>query len=360
MEGHKYPYRWTLKDADFTKDKGKVFSCFACGGGSTMGYKLAGYDVIGCNEIDPRMNEVYIKNHNPKYNYCCDIRDVVALARDGDVPQELYELDILDGSPPCSTFSMMGNREEDWGKERVFKEGQKKQVLDTLFFDFIELAKLLQPKISVAENVKGLLMGNAIDYMKKIYEAYDDAGYVVKHWLVNSKDMGVPQMRERVILIAIRKDLKQCIIDEDLFFQSPDIDMTFEEEEIPFSSIRSDECGGKELSKYKRMLWDNKTEGDWDCGDITKRLFGKEKCFNDSFVMNDRVVKTINPSCLDLFMLWDTPRRLNAKEIILASTFPLDYDFENQDVAYICGMSVPPVMMAQIAARIYEQCFSKL
>ena len=51
---HKYNYRWTLKDAKFTKDKGSVFSCFACGGGSTMGYKLAGYDVIGCNEIDKR------------------------------------------------------------------------------------------------------------------------------------------------------------------------------------------------------------------------------------------------------------------------------------------------------------------
>ena len=42
----KYKYEWTLKDANFTKDKGKVFSCFACGGGSTMGYKLAGFDVV--------------------------------------------------------------------------------------------------------------------------------------------------------------------------------------------------------------------------------------------------------------------------------------------------------------------------
>lgn len=57
---HLYPYRWSLEDAVFTKDKGKVFSCFACGGGSTMGYKIAGYDVIGCNEIDPRMMKCYV------------------------------------------------------------------------------------------------------------------------------------------------------------------------------------------------------------------------------------------------------------------------------------------------------------
>lgn len=66
---HKYDYRWTLKDADFTKDKGKVFSCFACGGGSSMGYKLAGFDVIGCNEIDHRMMYTYCQNHNPHFPF---------------------------------------------------------------------------------------------------------------------------------------------------------------------------------------------------------------------------------------------------------------------------------------------------
>lgn len=66
---HKFNYRWKLKDTVFTKDKGKVFSCFACGGGSTMGYKLAGFDVIGCNEIDPRMMSIYCKNHNPKFPF---------------------------------------------------------------------------------------------------------------------------------------------------------------------------------------------------------------------------------------------------------------------------------------------------
>ena len=66
---HRFPYRWTLKDAVFTKDKGKVFSCFACGGGSSFGYKLAGFAVVGCNEIDPKMMEAYKANHNPKYAF---------------------------------------------------------------------------------------------------------------------------------------------------------------------------------------------------------------------------------------------------------------------------------------------------
>lgn len=72
---HKYPYSWNLKDANFTKEKGAVFSCFACGGGSTMGYKLAGFDVIGCNEIDPKMMKCYIENHHPQYTFLEDIRN---------------------------------------------------------------------------------------------------------------------------------------------------------------------------------------------------------------------------------------------------------------------------------------------
>ena len=76
MQKHKFPYNWRLSEAKFTKDKGKVFSCFACGGGSTMGYKLAGFDVIGCNEIDAKVNRCYVANHSPRYNFLEDIRTV--------------------------------------------------------------------------------------------------------------------------------------------------------------------------------------------------------------------------------------------------------------------------------------------
>ena len=352
---HKFPYRWTLKDARFTKDKGKVFSCFACGGGSTMGYKLAGFDVIGCNEIDPRMNKVYVANHHPRLNYLCDIREMVTK----ELPDELYHLDVLDGSPPCSTFSMMGNREEDWGKEKHFREGQAEQVLDTLFFDFIALAKRLQPKVVIAENVKGLIQGEAFKYVQRIYNEFDKAGYAVLHRLLNSMTMGVPQMRERTIFCAIRKDLIQHIPTEGLF-GDPYINLDFNEDEIPFGMIRNDAAGGKELSPYKLSLWEQKQPGDWDCGDVTRRIFGQERCFTDSFVFDDKVIKTINTSGLDKFMLWEKPRRLNASEVVTASTFPQDYNFGTENPAYLCGMSVPPVMMAQVASRVYDQWLSRI
>ena len=89
-----------------------------------MGYKLAGCEVLGCNEIDPRMNKVYVANHKPKYNYLMDIRDFNKL---DDLPEELFHLDILDGSPPCSTFSMagkgnrLGEQRKNSRKDKNFK-----------------------------------------------------------------------------------------------------------------------------------------------------------------------------------------------------------------------------------------------
>jgi len=150
--------------------------------------KLAGFDVIGCNEIDPRMMKTYIANHKPKYSY---LESIVDFKKREDIPKALYGLDILDGSPPCSSFSPLGRMEKDWGKEKVFREGQAKQVLDTLFFDFIDLAKKLQPKIVIAENVKGLLFKKAKHYVDRIYKNFDEAGYYCQHFF-KFKENGYP------------------------------------------------------------------------------------------------------------------------------------------------------------------------
>ena len=92
-------YKW--QKSEYPKKNGKtVFTTFACGGGSSMGYKMAGFDVIGANDIDPQMAKIYKHNHNPKHFFLCPIGDLLKM----DLPDELYNLDILDGSPPCSTF----------------------------------------------------------------------------------------------------------------------------------------------------------------------------------------------------------------------------------------------------------------
>jgi DNA (cytosine-5)-methyltransferase 1 len=345
---HRFPYKWKISETKFTKDKGKVFSCFACGGGSTMGYKLAGFDVIGCNEIDPRMMEAYIANHNPKYSF---LEPIQTFKMREDLPKELYELDILDGSPPCSSFSMAGNREDGWGKEKKFREGQALQVLDTLFFDFIDLAKKLQPKVVVAENVKGLLLADAIKYVRRIYREFDLAGYYCQHWLLDASKMGVPQKRERVFFIALRKDLAKPFLKQmNLFDILPEIKLEFNEVEIPYKQIRQTEGNADAigLSKMVSHYWKLTTPGN-----AFSENHPKGSYFNKVKTAPDKVLLTIIADGLPYD--YEIERTLFDEETKMAGSYPLDYDFKSNKVVYLIGMSVPPVVMAQISTKIHEQ-----
>jgi len=355
---HKFPYEWTLKDANFTKDKGTVFSCFACGGGSTMGYKLAGFDVLGCNEIDPKMIEAYKVNHKPKYAY---LEPIQTFKLRKDLPKELYNLDILDGSPPCSSFSMAGNREKDWGKEKKFREGQAEQVLDNLFFDFIDLAKELQPKVVVAENVKGLLLGNAKEYVRNIYKTFDEANYYCQHWLLDASKMGVPQRRERVFFVCLRKDLAEPFLyQQDMFTVNPKLELNFNEPNIPFKEIKT-KCNDRLLKKDTTIYktWTLRQEGDKDMSCTQAREYNKpNKLFSYNYIYDKNVLNTITAK--DCNVYFREPRYMNIKENCKAGTYPLDYDFISNQPHYLIGMSVPPVMTAQIATKIYEQWLERL
>jgi DNA (cytosine-5)-methyltransferase 1 len=355
---HKFPYEWTLKDAIFTKDKGTVFSCFACGGGSTMGYKLAGFDVLGCNEIDPKMIEAYKTNHNPKYAY---LEPIQTFKTRKDLPSELYNLDILDGSPPCSSFSMAGNREKDWGKEKKFREGQAEQVLDNLFSDFIDLAKELQPKVVVAENVSGLMMGAAKEYVQRIYTAFQEAGYQlrIEPYLLDASTMGVPQRRRRVFFIALRNDLAGNFMEQiDIFQSAPKLDLEFNEKEIPFKKVHELNSKERQLTGEALRLWNDRIETDKDLENISKREGRPNFMFNHKFLKMSKVSNTITGG--DNCCLYEEPRYRSKKELCECGTYPLDYSFGNLKPQYLIGMSVPPVMTAQIASKIYEQWLCKI
>ena len=350
---HKFPYEWKLKDAKFTKDKGTVFSCFACGGGSTMGYKLSGFDVIGHNDIDEKMVEVYKKNHKPKFSF---LESITTFSKRKDLPKELYNLDVLDGSPPCSSFSMAGNREKDWGKEKVFREGQSEQVLDTLFFDFINLAKELQPKVVIAENVKGLLMGKAKEYVIEIYNQFEKAGYYCQHFLLNSSTMGVPQRRERVFFICLRKDLaSDFLVEKDLFTTLPHIDLNFNEKEITYREIEEKNAPEEYLSPSISKLWYEVKEGQG-----FNEVHPKGHFFNLMKVDRDKVLPTISAHHDGGCYHHRVHRKLTKLENCKGGSYPIDYDFNGLKHKYLIGMSVPPIMTAQIATRIYKQWLSKL
>lgn len=342
---HRFPWRWNLADLAAVKKNGlRVFSTFACGGGSSMGYKLAGYDVVGCLEIDPQMMEIYKVNHHPEIACLMDIREAVEIAE--DLPAALKDLDVLDGSPPCSVFSMSGSREAAWGKEKRFREGQKEQRLDDLFFSFVSLAEKLRPKVVVAENVKGLVQGKARGYVREIVEAFDRAGYAVQIFLLNSAKMGVPQVRERVFFIGQRKDLEPV-----------EVRLSFNESPVCFGQVRSENgrpVRGEVLAGLTRHI----RPGDRGLGDVARRVRRKEGAYFSSQInWDDEPTHTI-PAGGVLFRGVDG-MALSDADIIAAQTFPQDYDFRGAPVQYVCGMSVPPVMMANVAAEIARQIFGR-
>ena len=336
---HRFPWRWKLSDLKNVEKNGKtVFSCFSCGGGSSMGYKLAGYDVVGNCEIDPDMEKIYVQNHHPVHTYLMDIREFNRLQV---FPDELKNLDILDGSPPCSVFSDAGDREKAWGKEKSFREGQKKQRLDDLFLHFIHTAEILRPKVVIAENVKGLVRGNAKGYVNEIIRAFKSAGYDVQIFLLDARTMGVPQRRERVFFLARRSDLGL-----------PKIKLHFDEPQIKFGDVRS-EHGVPFKQRMMADLVARRKKGDTCFADISIRERGKRSMFTDRLASDDLVAPT-NTASGALARFYDG-EKYSAHDFIATQTFPEDYDFGDQVVQYICGMSVPPVMMAQIAREVYEQ-----
>jgi DNA (cytosine-5)-methyltransferase 1 len=238
---------------------------------------------------------------------------------------------------------MAGNREKDWGKEKVFREGQAKQRLDDLFFDYIKLAKKLQPKVVIAENVKGMLQGNAKTYVKRVKDEFEKAGYKVQLFLLNAASMGVPQKRERVFFICQRNDLN-----------FPKLELKFNEETIPFGVIDNN-IKDKNISDYYFELWNKRIKTDNDYGDIKNRIEGKISLFSTKFIHNEKVVNTI-VSGSD-YILFNEPRKPNTNEFCQIGTFPLDYNFKKIEPKYLIGMSVPPVMTAQVATEIYNQWF---
>lgn len=333
-------WKWSMAN-DYPKKNGlKVFSCFACGGGSTMGYKLAGCEVLGCVEIDKRMNDVYVKNHNPKYNYLMDIRKFNEIPNE-ELPEELFNLDILDGSPPCTTFSMAGDREQSWGKKKKFREGQAEQTLDDLSFIFIDTVAKLRPKCVIMENVEGLIKGEAWSYVQKIYKQLNEIGYKVKHWLCKGQYMGVPQARHRVFFIALRNDINYDIMR---------LDMSFNYEPIPFKLVK--QGNGSAPSEKAKQLLEIATLTDKNLGDVVKRTENRVSMFNIDIVWDDDICPTIHNHG---FYRGNDKVKFSLEDYRNAQTFPVDYQFESiSQAAYICGMSVPPLMIKRIVTRLIE------
>ena len=219
LEVHKYkPY--TMKDVFDESDK-KLFtvvSTFAGCGGSSTGYRLAGGTILAANEFIDEAVTTYKENYPDTFVDSGDIRKITRAKKKGVLKWfrsfgvEEGELDILDGSPPCATFSRAaGKRKEE--KDRHTARGKKyseteQDRVGMLIYDYVYLANCILPKICILENVPEI---GSSDVFRDALKRLRGSGYFVGFKKLNAKHYGVPQRRERMFVIAVRKDICQKI-----------------------------------------------------------------------------------------------------------------------------------------------------
>jgi DNA (cytosine-5)-methyltransferase 1 len=188
------------------------------------------------------------------------------------------------------------------------------------------------------ENVEGLMLGNAWKYVQDIYKKFHDIGYKVKHWLLKGETMGVPQTRHRVFFVATKLD-----------FDLDKVDMYFNYEQVLFKEIK-DGVGDK-VSDTVYYLISNANEKDKSIADVNLRLNGKGSRFNEMIVWDNSMCPTIHAHG---FYRGNDIQKFSMNDYRNAQTFSQDYDYGKENVAYICGMSVPPLMIKRLVTRLIQ------
>ena len=181
------------------KNKRTCIELFAGAGGLALGLELSGFEEIGLVEFDNKACDT-LRLNRPNWNVIEE--DVVEVSK-RDLLQEFNikkaELDLLPGGYPCQPFTYAGKK---LGLE---------DVRGTMFYYYAEFLRQLQPKMFLAENVKGLTTHDGGRTIQTMVNVFEELGYTVEWKVLNALDYGVAEKRQRVIIIGIRNDLKDKV-----------------------------------------------------------------------------------------------------------------------------------------------------
>lgn len=341
----------------------KVISTFSGGGGSCLGYRMAGYRVIYANEFVEEAQVTYQKNHPHSFLDTRNIRDISVKSILNATGMKPGELDIFDGSPPCSAFSMAGARHKGWGKTKNYSDNKKQQV-DDLFFEYARLLKGLHPKVFIAENVSGLIKGKAKGYFKLIMQTLKDCGYNVRAMVLNAKWLGVPQSRERLIFIGVRNDLDvQPSFPKPLLYKYTLQDAF---KNLPASNGLAAAKLERGFQRFKSYQILSQIEKDPAKPITGERIAGKGSWFN---LIRQSMYHPCNTICAtggelsaatNCHPLYD--RKFTIEELKRLSSVPDDFitTGTNAQQWERIGRMVPPVMMMNIAKTVERDILCKI
>ena len=321
-------------------EKLKVASLFCGCGGTDVGllgnfdflgkhYSTNNMEIVYANDIDDNACKIFEENFGIKPDNR-DIREVASI--------DLPDFDILTGGFPCQSFSILAQNPKRLG----VKDDRGK-----LFFEMCRILKDKQPKCFIAENVKGLLTANQRSAFPLILEEFKNSGYDVKYMILNSANYGVPQKRERVIIVGFRKDLNidfvfpnQVITDEDLFEPLKKVIENTVDEKYYFSEKAVEGM----MKKREKMNKGRAQDIEKPCNTVGAHLAKVSLNSTDPVLFNG-----------------SRYRRFTPREVARIQSFPETFELIGTESAQYraLGNAIPPVMIWYVANKVQSMLSSK-
>ena len=368
---------YTLQDVldGESQNKFNVISTFAGGGGSSTGYRLAGGKILCVNEFVEEARKTYSENYPNTLILPNDIKELSGEEFLEITGLKAGELDILDGSPPCSAFSVAGKlshssegkHSDGWGQTKKYSDGKMVENIEDLFFEFLRVANVIRPKVIIAENVKGLTVGEAKEYYNRILNEFEKIGYDVSSQVLDSRYFGVSQTRTRVIFIAIREDVSEKVglnfLTIGNVFPTPSksviplrealVGLEYDPEEVKYLT-----------EKFEKIAYWKDTGSNMP-DNPSKVLSGMDYHPKGHHFNLKRVSLEVPSPTLTAMgsgettagaFHWNEPRKLTLGELKRIMSLPDDFKLTgkwNQKAERI-GRMVPPLMMKSIAESVYD------
>lgn len=322
-----------------------VVSTFSGTGGSSLGYTLAGAKVLASLEFVKEASTSYRLNFKDTPIIEKDIRDVTGKEILDLIGLKKGELDILDGSPPCASYSINGKREKEWGKIKNYSN--KKQKTDDLFDEQIRLIDEIRPKAIVIENVKGMALGIARQVLNNYLVKLDTIGYNVHAEILDASYFETATKRQRMIIIGFRKNLNlkpshPKPFSKPITFYEATKNIENDKEEIEYLKKRLDLS--KDLNNTIKKCSDGENFSKYKDGSY----------FSHARVSKNKPVYTITTRAT--MYHYKENRLLTIKELKAISSFPEDFKLSGTyDQQYErIGRAVPPNLMKHIARHVIK------
>lgn len=317
-------------------EKLKVASLFCGCGGTDVGllgdfdflgkhYDSNGMEIVYANDIDDNACSIFKEN----FGITPDNRDIREVKS-----EEIPEFDILTGGFPCQSFSIIAQNPKRLGV---------KDERGKLFFEMCRILRERQPKCFIAENVKGILTANKKSAFPLILKEFEESGYDVQYRILNSANYGVPQKRERVIIVGFRKDLN-------IEFSFPDVEIEDENNFAPLKKVIEKKVDEKYFFSERAVAGMMKKRESMNKG----RAQDINKPCN---TVGAHLAKVSLNSTDPVLMEGKRYRRFTPREVARIQSFPDDFELVGSEAAQYraLGNAIPPVMFWYVAKAVKEE-----